>query len=398
MAEDELRDVDLLVVGQKGLQGRFRGPVHDPPRVVLQPVAVAGLDRVPRGLENFPPTLPQIHGEFPQVGPPGRSAVAGVGVRRYPAQSRHQHGGIPFEDAFVALGGFHPHLRPANRLVPHPKGLLDLFPGVVIERGEDDALDVRLVNDRQELAHGIAAVGDLARKALGHGIAEAAGLLAKLFRQRLQSAFKALVEDGLRQVAAKSHVDRIFFQLPGPVPHPVAVLGDDHLGAHVVDDVAEHVGPLGPEQEMVGRPDQGHRHLGDQPPDVGGHVDDDHVPWRDSHVGQHVRQSVDLPLDLAVGVGPHVHVLSVLLVFTDVDHPALVQKALRLDLVEDRPGGVDLSVLEAADHRVTAQVEGDRRPFAPCIRVDHVKLELLRIGQPGATNHAPAQPGLHQRP
>ena len=398
VAQDELRDADPLVVGQKGLHGRLRGPVHDPPHVVFQPVAVPGLDRVPRGLENVRPMIMKVRCEGPGVGPPRFSAVAGVGHHRNAAQSRRQHRRVSRKDAFVALGGFHPHLRPADRLVPRPKGFFQLFPGVAFERGEDDALDVRLVDDLQELAHGVAAVGDLARKALVHGGVDAPRLLAQLLRHRRQRRPEALTEDGLGQVAAKGQVDRILFQLPGPVPHPVAVLGDDHLGAHVVDGVAEDVGPLGPEHEVVGRPDQGRRQLGDQPDDVRGHVDDDHVPPRHPHVDQDVRQAVDLPPDPAIGVRPHVHVLPVLLVLADVDHMALVQKALRLELVEDRPGGVDPSVLEAADHREAAQVEGYRRPLAPRVRVDHVELELLGMGEPCAACHAPAHLRFHQRP
>ena len=95
--------------------------VHDPPHVVFQPVAVPDLDRVPRGLENVRPTIMKVRCEGPGVGPPRFSAVAGVGHHRNAAQSRRQHRRVSRKDAFVALGGFHPHLRPADRLVPRPK-------------------------------------------------------------------------------------------------------------------------------------------------------------------------------------------------------------------------------------------------------------------------------------
>ena len=259
-------------------------------------------------------------------------------------------------------------------------------------------LDVRLVHDLEELAHGVAAVRDFPRESLGDGRCDASCLLARLLRRRRKRRRKPLEEDGPRHVAAHRHVDGIFFQLPGTVPHPVAVLGDDHLGAHVVDGVAEDVGSLGPEHEVVRGTDKGRRELGDQPHDIRGHVDDDHVPRRNSHVDQDVRQAVGLPPDLPVGERLHVHVLPVLLVLADVDHPTLVQKSLRIELVEDRPGGVDLSVFEAADHREAAQIERDRRPHAPRVRVDHVELELLGICEPGAADDAPPEMGLHQRP
>ena len=255
-----------------------------------------------------------------------------------------------------------------------------------------------LVHDIEELAHGVAVVRDFPREPLGHGRGDVpALLLPQVLRKRRKRRSEAVEEDGPWNVAAQRHVDGFLLELPGPIPHTIAVLGDDHLRAHVVDGVAQDVGALGPEHEMVGRSDKGRRELGDEPLDVRGHVDDDHLPRRHPHVDQDVRQAVGLPPDLAIGVRPHVDVLPVLLVLADVDHPALVQKTLRLELVEDRTGGVDSSVLEAADHREAAQIEGDRRPNAPRVRVDHVELELLRVGEPGAADDAPPDVRLHQR-
>ena len=150
-------------------KGPVSGPACDPPHVVFQPVAVTDLDRVPRGLEDFPPTVQQIGGDAPRVGRPRVPAVAGVGRRRNAAQGRRHHGCVPLEDAFIARGGRDPRLRPANRLVPHPEGLPELFPRGFVERREDDALDVRLVHDLEELAHGVAAVRDFPREPLGDG-------------------------------------------------------------------------------------------------------------------------------------------------------------------------------------------------------------------------------------
>ena len=70
MAEDELRNAHLLVLGQKGRKGRLRGPACDAPHVVFQPVAVADLDRVPRGLENYPPNDPGDRRRTPARRPP----------------------------------------------------------------------------------------------------------------------------------------------------------------------------------------------------------------------------------------------------------------------------------------------------------------------------------------
>ncbi len=398
VAQDEVGDSQPLFIGEEGLHRRLRDTRNDPTQVILQPVAVAHLDRFPCGLEDIGPVIFQLRGELSHIAFPRPFPFAGAFLSADLAKGSRQHRRVAREYLFFPQGRFRPNLRPADGLVTHPERLLEVLPGGFVKGGEHDALYVCLVKYPEKLGHGIAAVGDLSLEPVGHGGTDVPGLPLQPLRQRAERRLEALREDGLWQIPAQGDVDGILFQLPGTVAYPVAVLGDDEFGAHVVDGIAEHVGSLGPEEKVVGGPHQGHRQLGDQPLDVGGHVDDDHVPRRQPHVDQDVRQAVDLPPDLGIGVGLHVHVLAVLLVFADVYHAAFVDKALFLELVEDRPGGVDPSVLEAADHRVAGKVKGDGWPLAPRVGVDHVELELLGMGQPGATHYAPAHLGLHERP